>query len=103
MIELEKYEDMVAKKARQINKLKKQIKELSNPEQTESFYKIEYYKLLDDIEEFKQIEYEIWGNNVISESSVRTLVWRLRTKLEYKTIETIPYQGIKLRKFIEKI
>ena len=28
MIELEKYEDMVAKKARQINKLKKQIKEL---------------------------------------------------------------------------
>lgn len=51
----------------------------------------------------KQIEYEIWGNNVISESSVRTLVWRLRTKLEYKTIETIPYQGIKLRIFIEKI
>ena len=45
----------------------------------------------------KQIEYEIWGNNVISESSVRTLVWRLRTKLEYKIIETIPYQGVKLQ------
>ena len=45
----------------------------------------------------KQIEYEIWGNNVISESSVRTLVWRLRTKLEYKVIETIPYQGVKLQ------
>ncbi len=44
----------------------------------------------------KQIEYEIWGNNVISESSVRTLVWRLRTKLEYKMIETIPYQGVRL-------
>lgn len=63
MIELEKYEDMVAKKARQINKLKKQIKELSNPEQTESFYKIEYYKLLDDIEEFKQIEYDLTQEN----------------------------------------
>lgn len=44
----------------------------------------------------KQIEYEIWGNNVISESSVRTLVWRLRTKLEYKIIETVLYQGVKL-------
>lgn len=63
MIELEKYEDMVAKKARQINKLKKQIKELSSPEQTESFYKIEYYKLLDDIEEFKQIEYDLTQEN----------------------------------------
>lgn len=63
MIELEKYEDMVAKKARQINKLKKQIKELSNPEQTETFYKTEYYKLLDDIEEFKQIEYDLTQEN----------------------------------------
>ncbi len=44
----------------------------------------------------KQIEYEIWGNNVISVSSVRTLVWRLRTKLEYKIIETVLYQGVKL-------
>lgn len=63
MIELEKYEDMVAKKARQINKLKKQIKELSNPEQMETFYKTEYYKLLDDIEEFKQIEYDLTQEN----------------------------------------
>lgn len=63
MIELEKYEDMVAKKARQINKLKKQIKELSNPEQTETFYKTEYYKLLDDIDEFKQIEYDLTQEN----------------------------------------
>lgn len=63
MIELEKYEDMVAKKTRQINKLKKQIKELSNPEQTEFFYKTEYYKLLADIEEFKQIELELITDN----------------------------------------
>ena len=51
----------------------------------------------DSIVTNKQIEYEIWGKNVISECSVRTLVWRLRTKLEYKIIETIPYQGVKLQ------
>jgi DNA-binding response OmpR family regulator len=45
----------------------------------------------------KQIEYEIWGDNMISESSVRTLVWRLRTRLEHKIIETVPYHGIRLK------
>lgn len=44
----------------------------------------------------KQIEYEIWGDNIISESSVRTLIYRLRTRFEYKIIETIPYRGIRL-------
>ena len=63
MIEIEKYNDMIAKKARQINKLKKQIKELSNPEQTENYYKTEYHKLLDDIEEYKQIEYDLTQEN----------------------------------------
>lgn len=63
MIEIEKYNDMITKKARQISKLKKQIKELSNPEQTENFYKTEYYKLLDDIEEYKQIEYDLTQEN----------------------------------------
>lgn len=42
------------------------------------------------------IEHEIWEGNVISESSVRTLIWKLRTRLEHKIIETIPYRGIKL-------
>lgn len=63
MIETEKYNDMLTKKARQINKLKKQIKELSSPEQTESFYKTEYFALLADIEEHKQIEYELTQEN----------------------------------------
>ncbi|XOB62780.1 response regulator [Campylobacterota bacterium DY0563] len=45
---------------------------------------------------YKQIENEIWEGNVISDSSVRTLIWRLRTKFEYKIIETIPYEGIRL-------
>ena len=63
MIEIEKYNDMHTKKARQINKLKKQIKELSNPEQTENFYKTEYFALLADIEEYKQIEYELTQEN----------------------------------------
>ncbi len=44
----------------------------------------------------KQIEYWVWENNVLSESAVRTLVWRLRTRFEYKIIETVPCQGIKL-------
>lgn len=44
----------------------------------------------------RQIEYEIWEDNVISESSVRTLVYRLRTRFEYKIIETIPHRGIRL-------
>ncbi|WP_321314190.1 response regulator [Halarcobacter sp.] len=45
---------------------------------------------------YKQIENEIWEGNVISDSSIRTLIWRLRTKFEYKIIETVPYEGIKL-------
>lgn len=44
----------------------------------------------------RQIESEIWEDNVISSSSVRTLIWRLRTRFEYKIIETVPCYGIKL-------
>lgn len=42
------------------------------------------------------IQYEIWGDNMVSESSIRTLVWRLRTKLENKIIVTVPNLGIKI-------
>jgi len=50
-----------------------------------------------EIVTFTQIEYEIWNGNTISESSIRTLIWRLRVRLEHKIIETIPSRGIKLR------
>jgi DNA-binding response OmpR family regulator len=45
---------------------------------------------------YTQIEYEIWENSVISESSIRTLIWRLRTRLEHKIIKTESYRGVKL-------
>lgn len=63
MIDESKYNQMLTKKAKQISKLKSQIKELSNPEQTESFYKAEYFKLLCEIEEFKQIESDLTAEN----------------------------------------
>jgi len=44
----------------------------------------------------QQIESEVWDDNIISESSIRTLIWRLRTRFEYKIIETVPWQGIRL-------
>lgn len=50
----------------------------------------------DQIVTLEQIECEIWGDNIISDSSIRTLIWRLRTRFEYKIIKTVPWQGIKL-------
>ncbi|MGB5965876.1 MAG: response regulator [Sulfurimonadaceae bacterium] len=45
---------------------------------------------------FKTIEDEIWSNKVVSNSSLRTLIYRLRSKLEYKLIENEFKYGIKL-------
>lgn len=45
---------------------------------------------------FSTIEYEIWPDDPTCESSLRTLVYRLRTKLEYKLIETVPTFGCRL-------
>ena len=42
------------------------------------------------------IEENIWPNKTISSSAIRTLVYRLRSKLEFKLIETIPSFGCKL-------
>lgn len=42
---------------------------------------------------FADIEYKIWGNNTVSNSTLRTLIYRLRAKLEHKLIETIPNVG----------
>jgi len=45
---------------------------------------------------FTEIEYFLWPHEPISNSNLRTLIYRLRTKFEYKLIETIPSFGCKL-------
>ncbi len=45
---------------------------------------------------FEDIEHAIWPDAPISDSTLRTLIYRLRTKLEYKLVETIPTFGCKL-------
>ncbi|AXH11282.1 response regulator [Halarcobacter bivalviorum] len=42
------------------------------------------------------ILYNVWKENYVSQSSVRTLVYRLRNKLNHQLIETIPYHGFRL-------
>jgi len=49
-----------------------------------------------DIVPFDVLEYALWDNTNISNSTLRTLIYRLRTKLEYKLIETISFEGCKL-------
>lgn len=45
---------------------------------------------------FGELEYHIWPDEPISNSTLRTLVYRTRAKLDYKFIETIPSFGCKL-------
>jgi DNA-binding response OmpR family regulator len=45
---------------------------------------------------FAAIEHYIWGSNSVSDSTLRTLLYRLRSKFEHKLIETIPTIGCKL-------
>lgn len=45
---------------------------------------------------FNEIEHRVWPNEPIGDSALRTLIYRIRTKLEYKLIETIPTFGCKL-------
>ncbi|MBU0923456.1 response regulator [bacterium] len=47
---------------------------------------------------FSELEYLLWPDFPISDSTLRTLVYRLRTKLEYKIVETIPSIGCKIVK-----
>jgi len=42
------------------------------------------------------IEYHIWTDEAVSSEVLRSLVYRLRTKFDYKIIETIPSFGYKL-------
>jgi len=49
-----------------------------------------------NIVSFEQLTYEIWSEESVSDSTLRTLIYRLRTKLEHQLIETIPSFGCKL-------
>lgn len=46
---------------------------------------------------FETIEYEIWPDGPVSSSSLRTLLYRLRIKLQVDLIETIQSFGCKLK------
>jgi DNA-binding winged helix-turn-helix (wHTH) protein len=46
---------------------------------------------------YQTLEYDIWEGNVVSESALRTLMYRLNTRLEYKIIENVPTFGYRLR------
>ena len=45
---------------------------------------------------YQNIEYLIWHDSSISNSSLRTLLYRLRAKLNYKLIETVHSTGCRL-------
>ncbi len=49
-----------------------------------------------DVVNFNTIENVLWQDKVPSASSIRTLIYRLRGKLQYKLITTEQHQGIKL-------
>jgi DNA-binding response OmpR family regulator len=46
--------------------------------------------------EFSEISSQIWLNGSVSDSTLRTLIYRLRSKLEYKIIETTTNFGCRL-------
>lgn len=45
---------------------------------------------------FKDIEHEVWKNKPIKDSTLRTIVYRLRKKLPTNLIETVPHIGFKI-------
>lgn len=48
--------------------------------------------------EFDEIRRQIWTAGSTSESALRTLIYRLRSKLAYDLVETIPNVGCRLHK-----
>jgi len=46
---------------------------------------------------FDKIEHKLWPDTSVSSSALRTLTYRLRSKLEYKIIETIPFKGCRIK------
>jgi len=53
-------------------------------------------KVKGEIVPFSTLEHHIWQGNLVSDSALRTLLYRLRGKLEYMIIETVPSFGIRL-------
>ena len=49
------------------------------------------------IVDYLTIENEIWGSEKVSNTSIRSLVYRLRNKLEHKLIESEHNMGIRLK------
>lgn len=45
---------------------------------------------------FRYLEYMLWPDNVVCESNLRTLIYRLRSKLNHKIIVTISSVGCKI-------
>lgn len=45
---------------------------------------------------FYEIEYILWPESQVTSGAIRTLVYRLRSKLEYKLIEAVPQKGFRL-------
>lgn len=46
---------------------------------------------------FEDLENAIWNGRSVSESTLRTLIYRIRAKLDYKIIETIVGQGCRIK------
>lgn len=46
---------------------------------------------------FETLEHFLWPEAPVSQSTLRTFIYRLRTKLEHKLIETVPSIGCKLK------
>ena len=49
-----------------------------------------------EIVPFATLEHHIWQGNTVSDSALRTLLYRLRGKLEYRLIETVPSFGFRI-------
>ena len=50
-----------------------------------------------NIVSFSELETLIWTESTVSPSTLRTLIYRVRSKLEYKLIETIPSFGCRIK------
>lgn len=50
-----------------------------------------------EIVSFETLEYKIWEEDTVSSSTLRTLIYRLRGKLEHKLIETVQRVGCRLK------
>ena len=65
-----------------------------------SFKELKLLKLLienrGELVTYKMIEEEIWENEAVNNTSLRTLIYRLRSKLEHKLIESVFKNGIRL-------